>query len=221
MKKLLLTAILAATTAIATLASPPFSLGARVGFNSSNFAEARSALSLNQPQWKKGFIAGIEMDIPLLMGFHLAPGFYFDHRNNDYSAVSGNVQTFGSVSSSWFQFQLMASYHISPLSFTTVCFDFGPYLAYGFGGSDKFQQVTFDSLLPAVASAKFSTSTFGHDGSYFRTDWGFKMGVGLLLARHYYLGAHYVAGARNLSIHKSAIDNSKSRSWEFTLGYNF
>lgn len=221
MKKLILTAIVAAATSVSAIASPPFTLGVRVGFNSSNFSEARSAVTLDQPQWKKGFIAGVEMDMPLLVGFHLAPGFFFDHRNNNYTAVDGNTQTYGSVSSSWFQFQLMASYHISALSFATVQFDFGPYVAYGVGGSNKFQSITYDLLLPPMASAEFSVPTFGHDGSYFRTDWGFKMGAGLLFAKHVYLGAHYVIGARNMSIHKSLIDDSQTRAWEFTLGYNF
>lgn len=221
MKKFLLVSILAVVSAFTAPASPPFRLGIRAGFNSSNFSESRSALTLDQPQWKKGFIVGVEMDMPLVAGVHLAPGFFYDRRNNDYTAVEGNVHTYGSVSSSWFQFQLMASYHLSLLKFTTLELDFGPYINYGIGGSNKYQTVTYDLLLPPMASAEFSVPTFGHEGSYFRTDWGFKTGAGILLCKHYYIGAHYIIGARNLSIHKSAIDDSKTRAWEFTLGYNF
>lgn len=220
MKKSLLTILFAAASVVA-VASPPFRLGIRAGFNSSNFSETRSAITLNQPQWKKGFIAGVEMDMPLLVGVHLAPGFFFDHRNNDYTAVDGNVHTNGSVSSSWFQFQLMASYHISALSFATLQLDFGPYVAYGIGGSNKYQTMTYYDLMPPMASAEFSSPTFGHEGAYFRTDWGFKIGAGFLVARHYYVGAHYLAGARNMSLRKSTVDSSKTRAWEFTLGYNF
>lgn len=221
MKRLILTTIFAAVTGVTALASPPFTLGVRAGFNSSNYTETRSAMNLNQPQWKKGFIAGVEMDMPLLVGVHLAPGFFFDHRNNEYTMIDGNTHTYGHVSSSWFQFQLMASYHVSLLSFATLQLDFGPYVSYGIDGNDKYYTITYYDPMPPITSANISVPTFGSDGMYFRTDWGFKTGMGFTVASHYYVGAHYIIGARNLSWHKSVIDDSKTRAWEFTLGYNF
>ena len=75
-----------------------------------------------------------------------------------------------------------------------VQIDFGPYFAWGFGGANKYTVYgTSDTepTAPQVIGRDFKSDCFGDKGMVQTYDWGLKMGLGVLVMQHYYIGAHY------------------------------
>lgn len=236
MRKLLLTALFLTSACGSILAEAPVRLGVRAGLNSSNISETRilpGMQGVHGKDWKTGFEIGAVVDIPMTHNFFLQPGFFFDRHNNGYVTsitypkviddvtTTVSIHTKGHVGTNWFQIPVLVSYRFQPFNGLEIQADFGPYFAYGIGGSDKYTAIEFSGDVPALESPEISEPSFGHNGHYFRTDWGFKMGVGFEVAGHYYFATHYMAGARNLSRVKKSIGDANNRSWQFTVGYNF
>ncbi len=217
-------------------AEMPIKVGVRVGLNSSVISETRlvPGLTVNHTtDWKPGFNAGAVVEIPMSHNFYLTPGFFFDYRHNDYTVVStfpvitdgnklnGSAIISGSVKTNWFQIPMLASYRI-PLKIVDLKLDFGPYIALGLAGRDKYTVEEF-LVQEHMESMTITDNTFGKgdDSRYFNIDWGFDVGAGLVIARHYYVGAHYLFGLRNLAQNKDVVSKAHSAQWQVSIGYNF
>jgi hypothetical protein len=215
----------------------PVKVGVRFGVNTSNISETRVVPGYtvsHEPQWKPGFTAGAIIDIPMSHNFYLTPGFYYDYRHDEYTLISTYPKmvdgvttevanhTFGSVTTNWFQVPMLVSYRI-PVKIVEFQFDFGPYISLGLGGRDNVTTMVYDSTVPPMDPQKIKHNAFGYgdDSRYFNIDWGFDFGFGMLFARHYYVGAHYLIGARNLALNKQEIRKAHSHQWQFSVGYNF
>lgn len=210
----------------------PVQVGIRAGVNTSNISETRFTPGVtlsHNPQWETGFTIGAIVDIPLKHNFFLTPGFYYDYRHNEYSIqytfLSNDrdiiATTQGDVQTNWFQIPLLASYRI-PVKFVTFQFDFGPYISLGLGGKDKTTTLEVghkEQLLPMTI--KTNAFGYGDDARYFNIDWGFDFGFGMMFANHYYIGAHYLIGARNIALNRKVLNKAHSHEWQFSLGYNF
>ena len=223
--------------ALATRAAEmPIKVGVRVGANTSVISETRIAPGFivdHSTQWKPGFTAGAVVEIPMKRNFYLTPGFFFDYRHDDYRMVVtypvvndgveslGSLIVDGSVKTNWFQIPMLASYRI-PLKVIDIKLDFGPYVALGLAGRDKFKEETYTDATH-LESMVITENTFGKgdDSRYFNIDWGFDVGVGFVIARHYYLGAHYLIGLRNLAQNKAVVSKAHSAQWQLSIGYNF
>lgn len=235
------TPILLAAMALPLMASAqlkaPVKVGVRFGVNTSNISETRivpGKTITHEPSWKPGFTAGAIVDIPLKSNFYLTPGFYYDYRHDEYTlvytypkvtdgiATDVHVSSLGSVTTNWFQIPMLASYRLS-VKFVEFQFDFGPYIALGLGGRDNVTTTLYDVTQPYMEpeNVKHNAFGYGQDSRYFNIDWGFDFGVGLLFANHYYIGAHYLLGARNLALNKAELSNAYARQWQFSIGYNF
>lgn len=218
-------------------AEAPFNLGLRAGFNTSNITEQRilsGKSSLNDATWKQGVTVGAVIDIPLSSKISLQPGFFFDQRTSKFASsyfyeeqsgdksVASSIHIEGSTATNWFHIPLMASYKIAPVRSFQINLDLGAYIAFGLSGANK-QKIVFaqeDAIIQTIPDIKHSCFT-GDNPLYFQTDWGFKAGGGFQLFRHYYIGAHYIFGIRDLSRNKEIVNNAYTRQWQFTLGYNF
>ncbi|MCM1310738.1 MAG: PorT family protein [Bacteroides sp.] len=231
--KHLLAALVAALPIIAVAESPaPVQVGIRVGVNTSNISETRITPGLtlsHTPHWKEGFTIGAIVDIPIKHNFYLTPGFYYDYRHNEYDMQYQFVandrdivaMTRGEVYTNWFQIPVLMSYRI-PVKFVTFQFDFGPYISLGLGGRDKTTttEVGHEEIMEPM-TIKTTAFGYGEDSRYFNIDWGFDFGVGLMFAKHYYIGVHYLIGARNLALSKKVLSKAHSHEWQFSIGYNF
>lgn len=217
-------------------AEMPIKVGVRVGANTSVISETRRTPGMtidHSTSWKPGFTAGAVVEIPMTHNFYLSPGFFFDYRHDDYKLVSaypveqdgvvsmGSRICTGSVKTNWFQIPMLVSYRI-PLKIIDFQFDFGPYIALGLAGHDKFSEERYVNDLHSE-SMIITDNTFGKglDSRYFNIDWGFDFGAGIIIARHYYVGAHYLIGARNLAQNKDIVSKAHSAQWQFSIGYNF
>ena len=113
-----------------------------------------------------------------------------------------NVHEYGHTLSRSFQVPVMGIFKINPMENLVWSIEFGPYFNFGLSGSDKGTQ-------------EIGTALREYSDGYFDT--GFKMGTGLQVFDHYYLGIHYEAGACKVWKHY----NGHNKAWSFTLGYNF
>lgn len=234
MKRLLSVATIALAAFGSAWGQAPVKIGVRAGLNSSNISMKRAVETVQTKEWKKGFVVGAVVDIKLTNHIYLQPGFYYDQRNDNYTTtvtntsivdgvqIEGLSHTAAKVGTKWFQIPVLASYRIDLLNVLQIQGDFGPFLAYGLGGKTKSRTLNYDLDLPMPSDVpEISVPNFGKEGSLFRTDWGLKMGVGVLLWHHYYVGAHYMTGFRNLSTIKDVVESSNTHNWQITVGYNF
>ena len=229
-KKLLAVALLLTGTAGSLQAQAPVRVGFRVAANTSKIQghrlmEETSASEVDDSYWHAGFTAGAVVDIKMLKWFAIQPGFLYDYRVCDYY-TSGNYsssdnleQTYtmkGQMVTNHFQVPVLFSFRYQPFKWLEAQGDIGPFVSWGIGGHyDKYKRddsLNFDEKAPCYG---------GHRSLMFRLDWGFKMGIGLEIARHYYIGAHYLAGVRNVAKNKEMMRGAHSREWNFCLGYNF
>ncbi len=221
-------------------AQMPVRIGIRAGVNTSSIGETRTGVDavngFQKTAWKPGFSTGAVVDVPITSFFAIQPGFLFDYRHSSYNTsgeftytpAEGEPQailarhTKGEIRTSWFHVPVLFSFRYALLKALELQGDFGPYLSLGLGGHDTYTVTEFSGPLPTETTPKVKQPAFGKgDGRYFRTDWGFKMGIGIEICQHYYIGAHYLAGVRNIARNKAVVRNSDTRAWQFTVGYNF
>lgn len=252
MKKHLLTAITAlligsaaarAQFVIDTAQSEqPIGVGLRAGVNVSNVSTNEKSLMPSifdrSSHWRAGFTGGAVIDLRIRNFLALQPGFLFETRSASYMRTSISpadlmTATMGQWNYTTIQFPVLLSFRMQYGSDYEVQLDFGPYFSHGLGGSEKYTVTEFDGD-GEPDSATYKGPFYGADrgGMANRFDWGFKMGAGLQVARHFYLGVHYLAGCRNILTPDASSDPNaddmmragacgRSRAWEFTLGYNF
>lgn len=192
--------------------------GVRVGFNVSNATGASSpAKPINLDAWGTGFDAGAVVNINFNSSVALQPGFFFQSRSHDYSymwhtltdaGTVQNVHDYGHTLSRSFQIPLMGIFNMYPVEGLKWSLEFGPYFNFGLSGSDKGTQERNN------VEMDYSD---GYYDSRKKFDFGFKMGSGIQVAGHYYLGIHYEAGA--CAVWKEGKGHNKA--WTFTLGYDF
>lgn len=197
-----------------------FNFGARIGINTSNRTVAHMPGQMwNSNSWGLGFDAGVVADINLKNFISLQPGFFFESRSGAFAYKtlgSGpdarDIIQLGKGRQYLFSIPLLVSVHFNITDRLRWDVDFGPYLQF---------------VLKSTFNGKFiyPLTTFGGNIEYFDNpkssvfDIGLKMGSGLTLFEHYYLGVHYMAGLCN------AWDPGKlggrNKGWVFTIGYTF
>ncbi len=205
-------------------------IGARMGFNTSNlstnFDEAYPEIAWNHSQWGQGFAAGAVVDINLRNYIAIQSGLNFRSRNSSFHYLVNDANELTAIDGKWggyyFEIPLLLSFRLGVAELGQLHIDAGPYWATGFGG--KCHYTYFSEYAGSVVAEKAKGDYFGKNGIANRSDWGFKFGVGILVMQHYYIGAHYNAGARNIM--RDTGDGVKKPSghnkiWSFTVGYNF
>lgn len=244
MKKILYSVLVALSASVAGHAitldtgnpDRPFAVGVRLGANCSNLSNNCGSSMHNvasyDSKWGAGFVAGAVFDLNIKKYLVLQPGFFFETRSCDYRRViidkdEPRMENYdGGYTSSYFKIPIVMSFRLELAPSTEVQFDFGPYFQFGLGGSEKYDVYSLSAATPGgtVVDERKKGDYFGNDGFVRDYDWGFKMGVGMLLLKHYYLGVHYEAGCRNVlyPVEDSRRDvNGRNKAWDFTVGYVF
>ena len=212
-----------------------FQVGVRAGFNASNlttnYDDAFQDIKWNHNQWKGGFSAGMVVDINLRNFFTIQPGIFLDTRKSTYHYLvnSDNVLKAidGQLTGNYIRIPILASLRLGVAELAQVQIDFGPYFAWGFGGANKYTVYgTSDTepTAPQVIGRDFKSDCFGDKGMVQTYDWGLKMGLGVLVMQHYYIGAHYHFSCRNVLRELPQTEkhpDGHNKAWTFTLGYNF
>lgn len=215
--------------------SNPFGLGVRVGVNTSNisnnYAKAIDGYDWTNTSWKTGFTAGVVADLKLRNFIAIQPGFFFQSRNMDYrnmvtekggAGVNAITTEDGHVRSYNFNIPIMVSLRLGLSPILQARAEFGPYFAFGLGGNDKCTSISVGIDGEPGTPETVKRDIYGDKGYMRGFDWGFKMGVGFVFAKSYYLGIHYMAGCRN--VYKQPVDvrhdlKGHNKSWDVTFGY--
>lgn len=215
-----------------------FQFGVRLGFNSSNltnnYNKVIPGIEWKDNRWRTGFNAGFVVDINFRNFFAIQPGVFIATRKNDYhllytynnlytqaSSTQGNTlgAINGTQSTNYLQIPILASLRFGVPQLVQVHLDCGPYMAWGWGGNNKYKE--FDSSTGELVVKSEKQPYFG-DSTYAlckRYDYGLKTGVGVLAMQHFYVGAHYQYGLRNVMKGRGVKGHNKM--WTFSLGYNF
>lgn len=210
-------------------------VGIRAGFNTStlntNFDDIIPEYAWNHTQWGQGFSAGLAVDINIRNFFAISSGLNLRARNNTFRYLLIDNDGLEAVEGHWggnyLEIPLLASLRLGVPELGQCHIDLGPYFATGFGGKVKHTIYSADDaglIYYGLHTSRGKGDYFGDKGMVGRYDWGIRMGVGLLVFQHYYIGAHYNAGCRNvLKDVDGATGRAKghNKSWTFTVGYNF
>lgn len=192
-----------------------FRLGVRVGVNMSNVsAGGKNFDDDSHDSWGTGFDAGIVADISFRDWLALQPGIFYQSRSNNYTHITGvgadQQIAVGHTLYYSFYIPIMATARFNVTEKLRWSLEAGPYVSFGVGHNDA-------GLKVAPSPEEY------FDRGYFcrheKTTMGLKMGTGLELLDHYYLGVHYMGGFGNAW--KEPGVSGHNKAWTFTLGYNF
>lgn len=191
-----------------------FGIGVRLGFNTSNSTIGKGPDLWNHSSWGTGFDAGVVADIAFRDFLTIQPGFFYESRSSSYTYIwsrPGSQQevVVGHALNYTFQVPVIASVRFNVTDNVRWSLDIGPTFSFGIGKSDKGKY--------------FLPTEFTYDEGYYKNrhkfEVGLKMGTGLTIRKHYYLGVHYVAGMRD--VYKVDGLGGRNKTWTFTLGYDF
>lgn len=234
MKRIFVSAMLASAVAVASAADffstekseSLFDLGVRVGINTSNRTVGSGHLpSYNVQSWGTGFEAGVVADLNIRDYISIQPGAFFESRSSNYTFITtpGDYVSFDSYNSQAGHLRtysltipILASVHFNVTDDIRWDVELGPYVSFLLG-KNMNNKVSYSS--DPTAGALF-------DSTPSSVDFGFKMGTGLRILGHYYVGVHYEAGMvdawKNIKVdNMKYVYGGKTKAWVFTIGYNF
>lgn len=207
------------------------SFGARVGVNTSNRTMSGKPFPgfYHHESWGTGFDLGVVANINFRDFISLQPGVFFESRSGRYSLMGPLDNIGGLPATEAAQAGKRNSYNLVVPVMVVVGFNVtddirwsleaGPYVSF-----------LLDSKMKC--SYYMDTDEINDRGMIFsrkpaKVDFGCKLGTGLRLFRHYYIGAHYMAGCvdawRNGSLPGEKKQNygGVTKAWTFTFGYDF
>lgn len=212
--------------------SPDFmTFGARIGVNTSNRVIDKKSMPLvyNHQNWGTGFDLGVVANFNFRDYLTLQPGLFFESRNGSYTFMGqgyqidadgsySQVAQAGDRHSFNFTVPVMAVIGFNVTDDVRWTVEAGPYLAFVL--SSKLKNKSLISPSDDAAQSIFASKPASFD-------FGFKLGTGIKVLQHYYIGAHYMAGCIDAWKNHKLPDNRHinyggvTKGWVFTLGYNF
>lgn len=196
-------------------------LGARIGVNTSNRTISDSYFNLwNQNAWGTGFDIGVVADLNIKNFVSIQPGFFYESRSGSFAyqsplyAGADNPIVYtqlGKGRSYMFTIPVVASFHFNILDELRWNVDCGPYLQI------KLKS-TFDKKFTYPEPQYNTVPVYVGDVRTAKCDVGLKIGTGLDIFQHYYIGVHYLAGF--LHAWNPGKLGGHNKAWMFTIGYN-
>ncbi|MCD8266167.1 MAG: PorT family protein [Prevotellaceae bacterium] len=230
--------------------------GVRVGLNVSKITSdwyGDYAYGEGDLKSRAGFHIGVIADVPLVKNyFYVTPGLYFTQKGGKY--------TYEDRDDEWDEWEkdeqkYNPMYLEIPILFSgrytfgiaQLQVNFGPYFAVGLAG--KFKRTDTDHWGGGTDVDKYKSDIFkkydtykdedlddndGNGCGYKRFDAGLSFGVGVTLAKHYYVGIQYELGLvdyYNSDLKKEykeeakydgvSYKSTKNKNFMVTVGYNF
>ena len=198
-----------------------FTFSGRIGFNTSNKTFPSGHFNLwNHNSWGTGFNIGALANLNFKEYLTLQPGIFFESRSGDFAYLTNYLNYYGREDTHYEMGHLRGYYFTIPVM-GVVKFnlaekikwmvEFGPYLQFSLKQTGL---KNVNVLYREPQNSNYSAYIAEHNN----VDFGFKMGTGLRVFNHYYIGVHYLAGVCN-AWKKPA--GGKNKSWEFCIGYDF
>lgn len=226
LRAVLLTALCISSTAAysadffdTSIPEKAFTLGARIGVNTSNRTITKNVFDRwNQNSWGTGFDLGVIADIHVRDYLAIQPGIFFQSRSGTHTYVNTvftgaeNLRTemvqYGHDRSYAFNVPILCSVRFNISDDVRWSVDLGPYFSFIMKNDVDQASLPIDPQTLSVQEVKARNF-----------DVGVKMGCGLNICEHYYFGIHYLAGG--MHPWKLADLGGKNKAWSFTIGYDF
>lgn len=208
-------------------------LGVRFGISSSNLsADIPHAGEECNFSWKRGFTAGVVMNLNIRDFFSIQPGFYFENRSYDYSTIRHDADrraletNLGHTRRYAFSIPVLASFHLNISNAVRWDVEAGPYFSFGIGdGKDEVTAIAVSA--PSNTPGRYSYITgkrdyYGDDVWQHRNfDCGVQIGTGVEVMDHYVFNISYQRGLRNVAGAHDLGWSMKNKGWNFAIGYKF
>lgn len=192
-------------------------LGVRGGINFSGLQYAGYSGTVHS---RLGFQIGLIVDIPLVESFHIVPGLFFVLKESKREYVDYGVPLTDKYDPTYIELPILVSTRFYFGHVVRLEINAGPYLAYGTGGKvdralDYIDHLNDEDFHKYYSSPEEPDFFDKHHAR--RLDYGLQFGLGLTIAKHYYVGTSYDLGLYNYAKNGTM----KNRSWYINLGYNF
>lgn len=197
-----------------------FTMGARMGFNTSNRTfGSGNYTNFMMSTWGTGFNAGIVANLNFKEYLSIQPGIFYESRSSnllnivDYHDNVYNSKTYYEKDhwrGYYFTIPVMGIVKFNLAENVKWSVEFGPYLQMCIKETGQNNV----ELLYLNGTGHYDNYTAKHRGY----DFGLKTGMGLTLWQHYYVGFHYMAGLCNVWTQPPG---GRNKSWVFTAGYDF
>ena len=214
-----------------------FTYGARIGFNTCNRTIGNDAYKYGytHESWGTGFDIGAVANFHLRDYIAIQPGIFFESRSGSYVVMNSyfnevNPDLFteysqaGNRRSYNFTIPIMAIVGFNVTDDIRWNVEAGPYIAFVLNSKVSTKKVFFNGPYRDNDELLFNQKANPFD-------FGFKLGTGLEVMKHYYLGIHYMAGCVPAWKDKKSVSATGAtlteefggctKGWVFTLGYNF
>lgn len=212
-----------------SVAEKTFSIGGRIGFNTSNRTFPKGNYTNEVlTTWGTGFNVGAVANINFREYLTLQPGFFFESRSGKaienvqyYMQNEDNdnyyLNTRFNVSNRrcyYFTIPVMGIVKFNLAENVKWNVEFGPYIQICLKDNSGENGMKLYEYIPE----EYATFQIEYPAQARNLDVGFKMGTGLTLFDHYYVGVHYLAGVCKAW---KVPDGGRNKSWMFTVGYDF
>lgn len=193
-----------------------FSLGARIGVNTSNRTVAKNVFNTwNKNSWGTGFELGFVADVKIRDYISIQPGLFYETHSGNYAYIQnlaeGQDQTqVGNTINYALTIPVLCSLHFNVTDNLRWNVDLGPYFTVNLDKKNDGKVVFPAEVSIGGVASTASTNT---------CEFGFKMGTGLNIMTHYYVGVHYMAGCTRVWNVKPL--EGRNKAWTFTVGYDF
>lgn len=198
-----------------------FTLGARVGFNTSNTTFNSNIFNKgNKFSWGTGFDIGAVANLNFKDYLAIQPGIFFQSRSGDYAYATDYISILGNKET-FFHMGHYRTYNLNIPIMAIIRFNISEHLRWNMEAGPYFQFKIGDSGLDKIVYLQ--RPPLSEDYEQYRPDYnsfdvGLKLGTALNIYENYYVGIHYLAGLRNAW---SMPKGGHNKSWTFTIGYDF
>lgn len=198
------------------LPEKPFNIGARLGMNWANnsISSKLANTTWDTSSWGTGFEMGVIADLVMRDWIAIQPGLFYQSRSHTYSLVCDNANDIYLMHNLSYTLQIpvlcSARFNVTEnIRWIAEC---GPYMSVFMGHQDSGMTISIDPEMgeaPADLTSRRNSVLVG-----------VKVGTGILVRDHYWIGVHYQGGFNNLYKSKAPI-GSHAKTWSLTVGYNF
>lgn len=192
-------------------ASDGVRFGVRTGLNFANI----SGKDMVDTDMRTSFHVGVIADIPLMQSLYIQTGLYVTEKGWKYEE-NYYYKWEEKYNPMYLEIPILASYRYNFNDATQLQFNVGPYLAYGIGGSGKYEK-TDDGGTDSYECDFFGKESEDKEGGK-RFDYGLQIGLGFTFAKHYYVGCAYEFGLTKIADWET---KPKNNNWMISLGYTF
>lgn len=198
-----------------------FTFSGRIGFNTSNRTFPGGYYNLwNNNSWGTGFNIGALGNLNIREYLSIQPGIFFESRSGDYAYLTEYLDYLNKEQTHYEMGHLRAYYITVPVM-GVVKFNISPKVQWSVELGPYYQlylSETGQNNVSIIYRLPNSNEYGEYTAEHKKMDVGIKVGSGLKIFDHYYLGFHYLGGFMDAW---KLPAGGRNKSWQFSLGYDF